>query len=249
MTNTTIAEKITTYRKEKKLTQEQLGAKLGISGQAVSKWEKGESMPDILLLPKLCELFEISLDTLLSSTETMKTKNIMHEFCTLAYNNGKSQTLIDAISRMWHDNGKAISTGFVNFGPSFLRIYDKNGMGFVVNGKNFLNDCLNKDAENTADIMRTLADETHLNVLKHISITEAVTKKELSEATGLNEDSLNRILIGFSQRQIIVYERDKNGKLGYMQGEAAAGIYMILAGCHIINQQEMIRFTRNENRS
>ena len=46
-----IAETIGRLRRERGLTQEGLGARLGISGQAVSKWEKGESMPDILLLP------------------------------------------------------------------------------------------------------------------------------------------------------------------------------------------------------
>ena len=39
----TISEKITALRKTANLTQEALGAKLGITGQAVSKWEKGES--------------------------------------------------------------------------------------------------------------------------------------------------------------------------------------------------------------
>lgn len=60
-----INEKIRELRKAKGLTQEALGAKLGISGQAVAKWEKGESMPDILLLPDLCRLLGTSADALL----------------------------------------------------------------------------------------------------------------------------------------------------------------------------------------
>ena len=58
-------EKIRELRKNKNLSQEALGAKLGISGQAVAKWEKGESMPDILLLPDLCRILGISADDLL----------------------------------------------------------------------------------------------------------------------------------------------------------------------------------------
>lgn len=60
-----INEKISELRKAAGITQEQLGAKLGVSGQAVSKWEKGESMPDILLLPDLCKLLGTSADDLL----------------------------------------------------------------------------------------------------------------------------------------------------------------------------------------
>ena len=60
-----INEKIRELRKSKNLSQEALGAKLGISGQAVAKWEKGESMPDIMLLPDLCKILGISADDLL----------------------------------------------------------------------------------------------------------------------------------------------------------------------------------------
>lgn len=63
-----IHERISCLRKEKALTQEQLGALLGISGQAVSKWEKGESMPDIMLLPDLCAALNTSTDYLLGTT-------------------------------------------------------------------------------------------------------------------------------------------------------------------------------------
>lgn len=62
---TAIHEKICELRKAKGMTQEQLGANLGVSGQAVSKWEKGESLPDILLLSDLCKLLGISADQLL----------------------------------------------------------------------------------------------------------------------------------------------------------------------------------------
>lgn len=60
-----IHEKIRELRKNKNLTQDALGAQLGISGQAVAKWEKGESMPDILLLPDLCKILGTSADDLL----------------------------------------------------------------------------------------------------------------------------------------------------------------------------------------
>ena len=48
-----IGENIARYRKAKNLTQEQLGELLGVTNQAVSKWESGVSMPDVMLLPKI----------------------------------------------------------------------------------------------------------------------------------------------------------------------------------------------------
>lgn len=56
--------KIAELRKAAGLTQEALAAKLGVSYQAVSKWENGLSCPDVLLLPKIADIFGISIDSL-----------------------------------------------------------------------------------------------------------------------------------------------------------------------------------------
>ena len=62
-----LADNITFYRKKKGLTQEALANKLGISFQAVSKWENEQSCPDILMLPLLAEIFEIPIGAFFSS--------------------------------------------------------------------------------------------------------------------------------------------------------------------------------------
>ncbi len=51
-------------RKKLELTQEQLAEQLGISYQAVSKWENGIACPDIMMLPKLAKIFDMSIDEL-----------------------------------------------------------------------------------------------------------------------------------------------------------------------------------------
>ncbi|MGL5381769.1 helix-turn-helix transcriptional regulator [Clostridium sp.] len=56
--------KIAYYRKLCGLTQEELAEKVGVSCQAVSKWEQQTSCPDIFLLPILAEIFNISIDEL-----------------------------------------------------------------------------------------------------------------------------------------------------------------------------------------
>lgn len=57
--------RIAAYRKHEKLTQEELGEKLGVSPQAVSKWENDASAPDISLLLPLADNLKISVETLL----------------------------------------------------------------------------------------------------------------------------------------------------------------------------------------
>ncbi|OBA04504.1 XRE family transcriptional regulator [Paenibacillus polymyxa] len=60
-----LARNISIYRKERGLTQEELAQVLGLSFQAVSKWENAQTMPDISLLPQLSRTLEVSIDKLL----------------------------------------------------------------------------------------------------------------------------------------------------------------------------------------
>lgn len=61
----TFGQRFTRLRKQRGFTQEELGEKIGISGQAVSKWENDASMPDVGILVQLSDLLSVSLDELL----------------------------------------------------------------------------------------------------------------------------------------------------------------------------------------
>jgi len=65
----TLAEKIQKLRKEKNLSQEELGEKVNVSRQSVSKWESGLAMPEIEKLITLSEIFEVTTDYLLKEGE------------------------------------------------------------------------------------------------------------------------------------------------------------------------------------
>jgi DNA-binding XRE family transcriptional regulator len=57
-----IADKIKTYRRQHALTQAEFGQLLGVSPQAISKWERCECYPDITLLPDLAALLSCSVN-------------------------------------------------------------------------------------------------------------------------------------------------------------------------------------------
>lgn len=59
-----IGEKIAELRRQNNMSQEELAERLGISRQSVSKWESGQSLPDIEKLPILSDLFHVSIDYL-----------------------------------------------------------------------------------------------------------------------------------------------------------------------------------------
>ncbi len=62
---------ISSLRKERGMTQLELAEKMGVTDKAVSKWERDLSFPDINSIPKLAEIFEVSVDELMQGkTET-----------------------------------------------------------------------------------------------------------------------------------------------------------------------------------
>lgn len=60
----TIGENIAVLRKQKGITQEALATAIGVSAQSVSKWENNTNMPDIMLLPIIADIFQVSVDNL-----------------------------------------------------------------------------------------------------------------------------------------------------------------------------------------
>ncbi len=66
-----IGDKIKTAREENKLTQAQAAESLMVSRQTVSNWENGKSLPDIISVIRMSELYRISLDELLKGDSAM----------------------------------------------------------------------------------------------------------------------------------------------------------------------------------
>ena len=73
----TIGKRIALLRKEKGLTQEELASHMGVSPQAVSKWENDQTCPDISALPKLARLFDVTVDELLEGRETLPAVRVL----------------------------------------------------------------------------------------------------------------------------------------------------------------------------
>lgn len=71
-----IGEQIAKYRKQKQLTQEQLGEALGVTNRTVSKWEAGTSQPGVDAIPDIARALGITLDMLFGVEEPAKSEDI-----------------------------------------------------------------------------------------------------------------------------------------------------------------------------
>lgn len=73
----TLSKQLSRYRKEAKMTQEELAEKCDVTRQAVAKWENGESTPSIEKLITLAEIYDTSLDELVGRVENNSYSKLM----------------------------------------------------------------------------------------------------------------------------------------------------------------------------
>ena len=80
-----IAANLVTLRKEKGLTQAELAEKLSYSDKAISRWERGDTLPDISMLYEICNYYNITLDMLVSDEPIIREEEKVYTKNSLAY--------------------------------------------------------------------------------------------------------------------------------------------------------------------
>lgn len=108
-------QRIAALRKSKGMTQEALAQRLGITNQAVSKWESDQCCPDIMQLPALADIFEISMDKLFGRAEPALLENPPQE----------TVTVIGELP--WEDNDDLHAVCFI--GHQLVRYQDIPSLG------------------------------------------------------------------------------------------------------------------------
>ena len=78
-------ENLKYLRKEEKMTQEALAEKLNVSRQAVTKWESGQSLPDIENLKQMADLFGVTMDSLVGNVTTKKETRLNKKINDIGY--------------------------------------------------------------------------------------------------------------------------------------------------------------------
>ena len=108
----TLGKRIAAHRKNLGLTQDALAEKLGVTAQAVSKWENDQSCPDITTLPKLAEIFDCTTDELLGVTA--KSTQSEHQNTERKETEQPSQMQEEETNGLWElqwDGSKRVSLG------------------------------------------------------------------------------------------------------------------------------------------
>lgn len=116
---------ISKLRKEKNVTQEELASKVGVSSQAVSKWENG-GMPDAELLPSIADFFEVSIDTLFG--RSVKDHRDITQVITSQLENKNENEIIQAMFKMcWEMENVVVYSGSSANGKSLEELQQSIG--------------------------------------------------------------------------------------------------------------------------
>ena len=211
-----LSSNIKRLRLEKNLTQEQLATKLGVSAQAVSKWETSETYPDGALLVPLANVLEVSLDELFGNN-SVTMADISSKIVKLIHNTEATERFNVA-----RDIGWQIERGLFNcrmeiekkYDPNEIKnqknasyILDDNGFTIVSNGKepffsvfpqpvegygHFLND--KKDLQ---EIFAALSHESTMNALiylYHKTENYVFEKEVLERDCAIQKEQLENVL-------------------------------------------------------
>nr|MBJ9861421.1 helix-turn-helix transcriptional regulator [Clostridioides difficile] len=214
-----IGKVIQRLRKERNLTQEQLAKFIGVSTPAVSKWESGNSYPDIELLPLLADFFNVSIDKLLNYKIDLSEEEVMKIYKELE--SGFAKIEIDLSTeepkeefRQDLESVKKLSNMYIEKYPKSyllkLRICSLYQMYSYKFGKSELNDRVKETTNILEDIVRNTDDiqikETALIILSNAyCMLEDYEKAELylnMIHKSIGDTSVNLAMIYLKQNRL-----------------------------------------------
>ena len=209
-----IGENLQLLRKEKNMTQEALAHVFNVSPQSVSKWELGISYPEMTLLPKIAEYFNVSIDELVGHNHNTSIESLYMEIKNLLDNSKNEYNVPDyayrlaklAVTTLWphqeQEVGKLILGRKANNSS-----YGQNNGGISIYVENSL-------FINTLKVLFCLFNLTLDNPLNN-----SWTIKEISSYTNLDENSviiaLNNLDI-FIDIDFLQQEKIEKYSLSYM---------------------------------
>ena len=130
----TLGARIAELRKAKEMTQEEISEKLGVSPQAVSKWENDVSCPDIMILPVLAKILGVSSDELLTGEREEEKRE------TLYIKESERRNFDDLVLRVYVNSIEGDKVK-VNLPFPLLKAFAEAGAPVVsAGGKSVLND-------------------------------------------------------------------------------------------------------------
>lgn len=258
-------EKLRNHRKNIGFTQEEVAEKIGVSAQAISKWEAGECLPDCFNLKAISDVYSLSADVLLDTQNSgdidavaSRIEQLGTEFvwanssgaCKDRYGKNLHKELGSDLWQMWKgiffieigDREKqkdAKAYGNTRICGSYgTKIWDDAGVAAVVRAD--LIKSLPEASESITEVIKEIASEDGTRLISTLNCEKAMPKSEIIEKTGIELHRLNELLLLFTENRIIDFvSNPRYGASGYkLSGHCAVAAYMVLAATYILGKHD-----------
>ena len=230
-----LGRNIAEMRKELGLTQKQLAPLVGVSAQAVSKWEKNDSLPDIALLPKIAEVFGTTIDTLLSLSEDVisASRDAMVEalegiHALLKKNGGGSAIILNDVS------GCKISPASTAIDFKGRSLYN-NPEFFLFVSDEYLAESNTLDSNSVARVCHVLSNKEYVRILKDLvnSWGNAGLRKnreQLSTEFQVSNEVLDSLIA--AAKELMLLKEDRQGFISLtLSGIVMVTGFLALSSC------------------
>lgn len=254
-------EKLRNHRKKHGMTQEEVAEKIGVSPQAISKWEMGDCLPDCFNLKAISDVYKISADVLLETESndnldavSSKIEQLATEFVWSTanhdrYQNHLRQELGEDLWRMWkgiyfaevgsrEKQEESKKQGNLRIIGSYgTKLWDDQGIACVI--KSSLIKQITPFDQNTVEVMQALCSEDGQKLICALCCDIPTSKQTLIEKSKMEISRLNELLLLFTENRIIEFVADnRSEERGYlMSGHCGIVAYMVLAAMYILNKK------------
>lgn len=165
MNNNQIGKFISDLRKNNNLTQQSLAEKLGVTYQAVSKWENGKSIPDIMILKEISKQFDVSIDELLEGKKIPKENNKLGKYALIILIVVLMITIvITIVNDKSHFEFKELHTNNNEFSINGVMAFSKDKSSIYISNINY-----NKEDNNEYKVLECNLYQKNANVETKIS--------------------------------------------------------------------------------
>ena len=215
-----IGKNITAFRKDAGMTQEDLAGQIGVSAQAVSKWETGVSMPDILLLPVIADVFRITVDEIYSGKREVKEEK---KSAWLSFDDAPEasyRAILETMNRAWNGGEGDIEGAIADFeenksSASLIAaeqggmVYVNREMGLVLREFGTQKYLKILESEKAVKGLRLLADDHILCVIRYLSTLgkKMFTAAGIAKRTGMAPEEAETALTKMAEAGILYVEK------------------------------------------
>ena len=226
-----ISEKISSLRKAHNLTQEALGEAVGVSAQAVSKWEKGDSSPDISVIPDICRTFGISADTLLGNEGNMTAEMYIEKAVELSGQGARE--IINLMNKLIIGDIDHKNIQFCNWFVDCFSVADSRGFVSYFSDIEYVKNMMAVDLTKS-DMLKFMSDEKALKIFSLICLNGRLNESEIIKLTGFSQQDIAERIFAFMKCSVVCTNAE-DSEIAYAVGDKGVLLLGVMANIFLLD--------------